>query len=139
MKFHTVLLSALAAFVIGCNQEPETPREKAEQAQKELEEAREDAAEMIADAEEDAVETVSDAREEADDDLQKTKRKAAETVEDAEQNLEARLDQLSDPRFVEDNPPVTQEEEKPIILQEDVDSQDKPRVRVEIEGTDPDN
>lgn len=137
MKFLTVFLFVLTTFALGCTQEPETPREKAERAQEELEDAREEAAETIAEAEEDAVETVADAREEAQADLRQAKSKAADNVEDAERELENQLDQLSDPQFVEDDPAVPQEEGDELILREDTDVQEQPRVRVEIEGGNP--
>lgn len=133
MPFRIVVLFAATAFAVGCNQEPETPREKAEQAQKELEKAREDAAEMIAEAEDEAVETVSDAREDAESDLQKAKREAAEKVEKAERDLEDELDQLSDPGFVEDEPPAVREE----AVVEEPATEEPPKIRVEIDGKEP--
>lgn len=137
MKFLTIFLFVLTSFALGCNREPETPREKAERAQEELENAREEAAEKIAEAEEDAVETVADAREEAEADLRRAKRNAADKVEDAERELEKQLDELSEPPFVEDDPVVVQEESDEPILREDGEVQEQPKVRVEIEGANP--
>ncbi len=80
---------------VGCQSEPSTLREQAEQAQENLEQAREEAAEIVADSEEDAVEMVADARENASDKIQQAQQKATGMVASAKKGLDQKLDELS--------------------------------------------
>ena len=88
-----VLLSILS---VGCNNEPKTLREEAEQARENLAETREEAAELVDDAQEDAVDNLADTRQEAEESITEAKREAEEMVDDAEMELEQKLDQLGD-------------------------------------------
>ncbi|QEF99280.1 hypothetical protein Mal15_33420 [Stieleria maiorica] len=81
-------------FVSGCQSEPTTPLERAEQAQENLAEAREDAAEIIANSEEEAVEIVADARREAKQEIADAKRDAADIVAEAERDLQQSMTEL---------------------------------------------
>ncbi len=81
--------------IVGCNSEPTTPREQAEQAQEDLQAAREQATRIINESEEEAVDIVADAREAAREQVQDAKQEAADIVADAEQNLNQKLDALS--------------------------------------------
>lgn len=103
MKIQIAVSVFLIAFA-GCQGEPTTPREEAEQAQENLEDARVRAAEMLAESEEDAVEIIADAKEDAQEEIQDGKREAAEIISDAKQELTETLDKLSDPPIVEPKP-----------------------------------
>jgi hypothetical protein len=92
-------LTLLSLSSVGCDQEPTTLREEAEQAQEELEETREDAAEMVDETEEDAVDNLADARQDAKENIREAKREATEMVEAAEADLDRKLEQLSDPKL----------------------------------------
>ncbi|EMB18656.1 hypothetical protein [Rhodopirellula europaea] len=104
-----LLLSLFACITtIGCQSEPTTMREQAEQAQENLEAARDKAAEIVAESEEEAVERVAEARDEARDDIIEAKREASELIEDAKQNLEYRLDELADEKEILVSPDTTE-------------------------------
>ncbi|WP_345682833.1 hypothetical protein [Novipirellula caenicola] len=98
---NTIKFVATAALMIGslgCQSEPTTPREEAEQAQENLEAARERAAEIVAESEEEAVDMIADAREEAAAEVRDAKEKAKTMVQDAEEELTLKLNELSEPK-----------------------------------------
>ncbi|EMI17441.1 secreted protein [Rhodopirellula maiorica SM1] len=98
----TTKLAAVATLLIsclGCQSEPTTPREEAEQAQENLESARERAAEIVAESEEEAVDIIADAREEAAAEVRDAKETAETMVQDAEEELTVKLNDLSEPNL----------------------------------------
>tara|TARA_R110002073_G_scaffold7245_11_gene41395 strand:+ start:1197 stop:1562 length:366 start_codon:yes stop_codon:yes gene_type:complete len=103
MKMITLAATAaLTVCCVGCQSEPTTPREEAEQAQENLESARERAAELVAESEEEAVDIIADAREEAAAEVRDAKREAESIVQNAEEELTLKLNDLSDPNVVRD-------------------------------------
>lgn len=89
----TTLWCLLACVIlVGCENEPDTLREQAEQAQQNLEETRDEAAELVAESEANAVEIVADARQEAREEIRSAKEEAREQIKDAETRLEAKLE-----------------------------------------------
>lgn len=94
MKMKILVLTSWLALV-GCQNEPMTLREQAEQAQENLQDAREQATEVIAESEEQAVDIVADARADAQQKMQQGKRQAADIIADAKSELTEKLDELS--------------------------------------------
>ncbi len=94
MDFRKFCLMSGILLVNGCQSEPTTPQERAEQAQADLAEAREDAAEIIAQSEEEAVEIVADARREAKQEIADAKRDAEDIVYEAERDLQQSMKAL---------------------------------------------
>ncbi|WP_145391593.1 ATP synthase subunit B family protein [Stieleria neptunia] len=107
------LAAAWCLLIVGCQGEPTTLREEAEQAQENLEDARVQAAEVIADSEEEAVDIVADARVEAKEEMQDAKREAAKMISDAKEELTEKLDALGKSSTVDPRPSEDAESESP--------------------------
>ncbi len=97
----SIIAISLCLGICGCQNEPTTLREEAEQAQENLEVAREKAVEVIAESEEEAVEIVADARLEAQEEMQEAKREAGNIIADAKENLTEKLNELGESPLVE--------------------------------------
>lgn len=106
------VLSALSA---GCQSEPTTLREEAEQARENLSETREEAAEIVDEAQEDAVDNLADARQDASENIDEAKRDAEQMVEEAETELDQKLNQLGDQTLPLEEETPKQPDEVPTV------------------------
>ncbi len=114
-------LSWMCCGLVGCDNEPTTLREEAEQAQEKLEEAREEAAEIVSESEEEAVQRMADAREKAQDELEQARQEATGMVREAETDLQRKMDQLGEvelePEPTPPGNPDTVLTEEPIVAE----------------------
>lgn len=105
----------LSVFLIGCDSEPQTLREQAEQARQTVEETREEASELVDEAQEDAVDNLADARQDAKQNINEAKRDAEQMVDRAEEDLEEKLNQLGDQTLPLEDAPKPQPDEAPTV------------------------
>ncbi len=108
-----VIVFMLCLTSLGCQNEPMTPHEEAEQAQDNLENARVHAAEVIADSEEEAVEIIADAKAEAQEEMQDATREADKIISDAKEDLTEKLNELGETPRNETPPSVEPQPTEP--------------------------
>jgi F0F1-type ATP synthase membrane subunit b/b' len=112
MKIQAMALVLCLTF-LGCQNEPMTPREEAEQAQDNLEKARVHAAEVIAESEEEAVEIIADAKADAQEEVKDATRQASEIISDAKEDLTQKLNELGETPQIQLQPSLEPKPTKP--------------------------